>query len=91
MSSAIFWKNVEVVRPQPGHDVTCGVKLRSPSDWRICCATRTSSDRSPYGYGDSETRMVTPIPLASRIESAAALATCPFIPIPASVSPRCSG
>ena len=26
------WKNVLVVRPQPGQAVTCGVKLRSPSD-----------------------------------------------------------
>ncbi len=30
MSSAICWKNVQVVRPQPGHAVTCGVKLRMP-------------------------------------------------------------
>ena len=70
MSSAMCWKNVDVVRPQPGHAVTCGAKLRSPSDWRICCATSTSSVRSPFGFGVSETRIVSPIPSASRIESA---------------------
>ena len=26
------------MRPQPGQAVTCGVKLRMPSDCRICCA-----------------------------------------------------
>ena len=56
------WKNVDVVRPQPGHAVTCGAKLRSPSDWRICCATSTSSVRSPFGFGVSETRIVSPMP-----------------------------
>ena len=91
MSSAMCWKNVDVVRPHPGHAVTWGAKLRRPRDWRICCATSTSSDRSPFGLGVNETRIVSPIPLASRIASAAALATWPFMPIPASVSPRCSG
>ena len=27
MSSAMCWKNVDVVRPQPGQAVTCGLKL----------------------------------------------------------------
>ena len=80
MSSAMCWKNVDVVRPHPGHAVTCGVKLRRPSDCRICCATSTSSVRSPFGFGVSDTRIVSPIPSASRIESAAVLATCPSFP-----------
>ena len=91
MSSAMCWKKLDVVRPQPGHAVTCGAKLRNPSDCRICWATTTSSVRSPLGLGVRETRIVSPIPLPSRIASAAALATCPFMPMPASVSPRCSG
>jgi hypothetical protein len=32
MSSAMCWKNVEVVRPQPGHAVTCGANERRPND-----------------------------------------------------------
>ena len=51
-----------MVRPQPGQAVTCGVKLRIPSDCRICCATMTSSVRSPPGAGVSDTRMVSPMP-----------------------------
>src|SRR5438132_867305 len=85
------WKKVDVVRPQPGHADTWGVKLRRPSDWRICCATCTSSVRSPPGRGVSETRIVSPMPSCSRIDRPAALAMMPFAPIPASVSPRCNG
>src|SRR3989475_5696746 len=73
MSSAISWKNVEVVRPQPGQAETCGVKLRNPSDWSTCCATCTSSVRSPPGRGVSDTRIVSPIPSCSRMERPAAL------------------
>src|SRR5438477_238696 len=57
MSSAICWKNVDVVRPHPGHAVTCGSKLRRPRDWRICWATRTSSARSAPGRGVRDTLM----------------------------------
>ena len=67
MSSAMCWKNVLVVRPQPGHAVTCGAKLRKPSDCRICCATNTSSRRSPLGLGVSDTRIVSPMPSLSRM------------------------
>ena len=56
------WKKVLVVRPQPGQAVTCGVKLRSSSDCRICWQTMTSSVRSPLGSGVSEARMVSPMP-----------------------------
>ena len=91
MSSVISWKKVLVVRPHPGHAVTCGSKLRISSDCRICCATLTSSVRSPEGRGVSETRIVSPIPSIRSGESAAAVATIPFDPIPASVRPRCSG
>ena len=45
------WKNVLVVRPQPGQAVTCGVKLRSSRACRICWHTITSSVRSPLGSG----------------------------------------
>ena len=85
------WKNVLVVRPQPGQAVTCGVKLRMPSDCRICCETITSSVRSPLGSGVSEARMVSPMPSCSSGASAAVVATMPLLPMPASVSPRCSG
>ena len=51
MCCAICWKNVLVVRPQPGQLVTCGVKLRRPSDWSICCATCTSSVAVAAGRG----------------------------------------
>ena len=84
------WKNVLVVRPQPGHAVTCGVKLRMPSDCRICWLTITSSVRSPLGSGVSEARMVSPMPSCSSTASAAVVATMPFDPRPASVRPRCS-
>ena len=56
------WKNVLVVRPQPGQAVTCGVKLRSSSACRICWHTITSSVRSPFGSGVSEARIVSPMP-----------------------------
>ena len=44
--------------------------------------------RSPFGFGVSDTRMVSPIPSASRIDRPAVLATMPFVPIPASVKPE---
>src|SRR6266853_2909500 len=91
MSSAISWKKVVVVRPQPGHAETCGVKLRRASDWSTCCATCTSSVRSPPGRGVRDTRIVSPMPSCKRIDRPAVLAMMPFAPIPASVSPRCSG
>src|SRR2546427_942475 len=68
MSSAISWKKVEVVRPQPGHAETCGVKLRRPSDWSTCWATCTSSVRSPPGRGVRDTRIVSPMPSCKRID-----------------------
>src|SRR5579885_2851145 len=84
--SAISWKKVLVVRPQPGQAVTCGVKLRMPSDCRICWPTRTSSVRSPPGAGVSETRMVSPMPSCRSTPIAAEEATMPLAPMPASVS-----
>ena len=42
MRSASSWKNVLVVRPQPGHAVTIGVNERRPIVCRISCATMTS-------------------------------------------------
>jgi hypothetical protein len=68
--------------------MTCGSKLRMWRDWSICWAMRTSSVRSPPGRGVSETRIVSPIPSMRRTESAAVVATIPFVPIPASVNPR---
>ena len=62
MSRAISWKNVEVVRPQPGQAVTWGRNERRPIDWSTCCATCTSSVRSPPGSGVRLTRMVSPMP-----------------------------
>ena len=91
MSRAISWKKVEVVRPQPGQALTWGRKERSPSDCRICWATSTSSSRPAPGSGVSETRIVSPIPSSRRRARPAVEATMPFMPIPASVSPRWSG
>ena len=42
----------------------------------------------PLGFGVSETRIVSPMPSARRIDSAAVLAMIPFMPSPASVRPR---
>ena len=91
MSRAISWKNVEVVRPQPGQAETWGTKARSPSDWSTCWATWTSSVRSPPGSGVRLTRIVSPMPSSSRMARPAVEPMMPFAPIPASVSPRCSG
>ena len=67
---AISWKNVEVVRPQPGHADTWGRNERRPIDCRTCCATSTSSSRPAPGSGVSDTRIVSPIPSLSRIDEA---------------------
>ena len=91
MREASSWKKVLVVRPQPGHAVTIGVNARKPMVCRISCATTTSCVRLPLGSGVSETRMVSPMPSCSSTASAAVEATMPFEPMPASVSPRCSG
>ena len=60
------------------------------SDCKICWQTRTSSRRSPPGAGVRLTRIVSPIPSRRSEESPAVEATMPFIPMPASVSPRWS-
>ena len=91
MSRAISWKNVDVVRPQPGHAETWGRNERRPIDWRTCWATSTSSSRPAPGSGVSETRIVSPMPSLSRIARPAVDVTIPFMPIPASVRPRWSG
>ncbi len=91
MRSASSWNTVLVVRPQPGHAATIGVNERSPIVCRISCATTTSFVRSPSGSGVSETRIVSPIPCCSSTAIAAVDATMPLLPMPASVSPRCSG
>ena len=90
MVLASSWKMVEVVRPQPGQAATSGTKVRKPMVCRISCATLTSSVRSPPGSGVSDTRMVSPMPSCSSTDSAAAEATMPLEPMPASVRPRCS-
>ena len=91
MSRAISWKNVEVVRPQPGQADTWGRNERRPIDWSTCWATSTSSSRPAPGSGVSETRIVSPIPSFRRIARPAVEVTMPFMPIPASVRPRWSG
>ncbi len=91
MRSASSWKYVLVVRPQPGHAVTCGVNERSPIVCRISCATMTSRVRSPLGSGVSETRIVSPMPSCRSTPIAAVDATMPLLPMPASVRPRWSG
>ena len=58
---------------------------------RISWATITSCVRSPPGSGVSDTRIVSPMPSCSSTPIAAVDATMPLLPMPASVSPRCSG
>ena len=87
---ASSWKNVLVVRPQPGHAVTSGVNARRPMVCSSSCATITSRVRGSSGSGVSDTRMVSPMPSASSTASAALEATMPLLPMPASVRPRCS-
>src|SRR6266436_7861960 len=89
--SANSWNVVLVVRPQPGHAVTLGENERSPSACSNSQQAYTSSRRSPPGFGVNEIRIVSPIPSASSTPSDADDHTSPFIPIPASVNPRCSG
>ena len=90
MSAASSWNVVEVVRPQPGQAATSGTKVRRPMVCSNSCATCTSRRRSPAGSGVSEMRMVSPIPCCSNTPMAAAEATMPFEPMPASVKPRWS-
>src|SRR5436305_4855970 len=42
--SAISWKNVDVVRPHPGHAETWGAKCRSPSDCSTCRSEEHTSE-----------------------------------------------
>ena len=79
-----------VVRPQPGQAVTIGVNARWPVVCSSSCATTTSAVRDWPGSGVSEMRMVSPMPSCSSTDSAAAEATMPLLPMPASVRPRCS-
>ena len=67
----------------PGHAVTCGAKLRSPSDCRICCATSTSSVRSPFGLRRERDADRVADALGEQDRRApAVLATTPFVPMP---------
>src|SRR5271167_5019168 len=91
MLSANSWKVVLVVRPQPGQAVTLGENDRSPKACSNSHAAYTSSRRSPPGFGVNEIRIVSPIPSYNKTPSEAADQICPFIPIPASVNPKCSG
>ena len=88
MLCASSWNTVLVVRPQPGQAATMGVKLRRPMVCSSSCATTTSRVRSPPGSGVSEARIVSPMPSCSSTAIAAAEATMPLEPIPASVRPR---
>src|SRR5215218_6517042 len=60
--SASSWNVELVVRPQPGQAVTLGENDRRPSACNSSQAAYTSSRRSPFGRGVSETRIVSPIP-----------------------------
>ena len=91
MSCASSLNSVDVVRPQPGHAVTAGRNERRANAWRISWHSLTSRARSPPGSGVRLLLMVSPMPSSSKIDSAAVVATTPFVPIPASVNPRCRG
>ena len=89
MSRAISWKNVQVVRPQPGQAVTCGGKRAQAERLEdLLGDLAPPRSRSPPGAGVSDTRIVSPIPRCSRIERPAVTATMPFVPMPASVRPE---
>ncbi len=91
MRSANSWKVELVVRPHPGHAVTLGANALKPSDCSSSQEASTSSRRSPPGRGVSEILIVSPMPSFNNTPMAEADHTSPFTPMPASVSPRCSG
>ena len=70
-----------------GNGNVLGPRRRSSRASRIAQATRTSST----GSAVSETRMVSPMPSASRAPMPTALFTVPDQAVPASVTPTCSG
>ena len=74
-------------RAQDGQEMIVTPRCRSPSDFSISKPTFTSST----GSADSDTRIVSPIPIHSRLPSPTADFTVPDISPPASVIPRWIG
>ena len=75
-------------RPHVGQAMRTGPRSRSLSALRISQATLTSS--SAWNV-ESEMRIVSPMPSASRVPRPTALFSDPDHFVPASVTPRCSG
>ena len=80
MRSASSWNVLLVVRPQPGQAVMLGANERRPSACSSSHAACTSSRRSPFGRGVSETRTVSPMPSLSSTPMADADHTSPLTP-----------
>ncbi len=74
-------------RPHDGQDTISRPRGRRFSDSRIWLPTLISS----AGGADSDTRMVSPMPLDSSAPNATADLMVPWNAGPASVTPRCSG
>ena len=74
-------------RPQEGQETISSWRSRSPMNSSSLVPTLTSST----GGADSETRMVSPMPSASRVPKAAQDLMVPWKAGPASVTPRCRG
>ena len=74
-------------RAQDGHETMFTPRWRRLSDFRISKPTRTSST----GSAESETRIVSPMPLHRSMPMPIDDFTVPEIMPPASVMPRCSG
>ena len=74
-------------RPHDGQDTISSVRSRRPRNSSIFVPTLTSST----GGADRETRIVSPMPSASRIEKAETDLMVPWKAGPASVTPRCNG
>ena len=74
-------------RAQDGHEMIVTPRCRSPRDFRISKPTLTSST----GSADSETRMVSPMPIHNKLPKPIADLTVPETSPPASVMPRWIG
>ena len=75
------------MRPQVGQATSVGAVAAQVELLRMSKQTGISS----VGSAASETRIVSPMPSASRMPMPMALRTVPARGVPASVTPRCSG
>ena len=92
MSLARCWNTVLVVRPHPGHAVTWGRNERSPSAWsEVEADTHPEGPVSPGLWREARPDGVADALVQKNSECTLRWRRFPFAPMPASVSPRCSG